>query len=503
MCGIVGIVTDEKPNSKDSTDRIMFMQQALIIDTLRGDDAAGTYGCKRGKAEIPAFAKGTGTGYGLIGSKQWQELFGKDKVADYKYIVGHNRSATQGGTGVEVAHPFQVGDITLVHNGTLTNTHTMPDSQFQAGTLNDSHTICYNLSKHDALDVLQTINGAFALVWHDARDDSLNLARNNERPLSLAKAAKMDTVYFASEGEMLYLLDARIGLGLSQIVSLNPYYWLKFTPESGIKPKVRQFEKYDASKHRRAAKTVATSQGWSNDSDTDYTPRPQMNYTGVITPLHPKMEANKRKSKPPAKSNISEKLQLDLMNYELVVEQDLDFLPQMGEEIPRVGGMSTYAVTGHIRRTKGETPGLLAIVYGVPEPIYQACCDRVWTVNALGIKKTATDQPIVVCQFRHSLASDQGTEYTNVHTHTIKAGAMPKELVRPRNTAISYRGPEGSWLRFHEWKKAVSDGCTTCGYLFSAADADDITWVDERKKPWCKKCREESFSANPESKEIN
>jgi len=52
----------------------------------------------------------------------------------------------------------------------------------------------------------KSLDGAFSLVWHDTRNNTLNFARNDERPLCLAYAHGI--VYWASEELMLrWLLD--------------------------------------------------------------------------------------------------------------------------------------------------------------------------------------------------------------------------------------------------------------------------------------------------------
>lgn len=495
MCGIVGLITDERHNAKDAADRVLFLHQALIIDTLRGDDAAGAFGCTRGVSALPAFAKGTGTGYALLQSKGWQDYFGGDKISNFKYAVGHNRAATQGGNGVEVAHPFQVEDITLVHNGTLSSTYSLPVTQHDAGTLNDSHTIAHNLAKHDTIEVLEAINGAFALVWHDARDDSLNIARNSERPLTLAKAAKHDTLYFASEGWMLYGLDERIGIGLQQIITLNPYYWLKFLPENGIKPKIRQFSKFEPSKMRKRPMitNITPPGGWTMGSHSDVPSSADIDPPSgtTIVPQHPKMEKITKKKD----SKIAEAQQLDLMNYNIDCDQEMDFRPEMGEEVsPRMGErFPTYTVTGHLRRDRQSKADILAVVYGIGEPIWQNACNRYWTIRPIGIKRTAENTPIIICSYRTSLTKDSAVEYTNTSTPTIKAGkikepALPKQ---PETKAKLYPGPHGSFLRYGEWKEAVAKGCVSCDRALSITDADTITWVNERADPWCKHCQED------------
>lgn len=96
-------------------------------------------------------------------------------------LIGHNRYATMGAKDDNNAHPFQHGDVTLVHNGTLT-TKTVHKAKGEFPT--DSESIAYALTEEGTTEeVLERLEGAYALVWHDASDNTLHFARNAERTL--------------------------------------------------------------------------------------------------------------------------------------------------------------------------------------------------------------------------------------------------------------------------------------------------------------------------------
>jgi hypothetical protein len=95
--------------------------------------------------------------------------------------------------------------VTMMHNGTLTSQNTL-DQAYKFGT--DSECIAWNLSQvepENAGDVISKIDGAFALVWYDERDQSLNFIRNNERTLYLSvdNADKCTKLMWASEPYMI------------------------------------------------------------------------------------------------------------------------------------------------------------------------------------------------------------------------------------------------------------------------------------------------------------
>lgn len=126
-------------------------------------------------------------------------------VSDQGFI-GHNRAATVGVVNNVNAHPFQHGDITLAHNGTLNNKAAL-ERKFQAPMFTtDSELVCWLIDNYDLKEVIKSLEGAFALTWHDASNDSLNMICNGERDFNVHIGATK--VHWASERKMLdWLLD--------------------------------------------------------------------------------------------------------------------------------------------------------------------------------------------------------------------------------------------------------------------------------------------------------
>lgn len=119
-------------------------------------------------------------------------------------VIGHNRYATAGAITAVNAHPFQHGDITLVHNGTLTEQWHLPDS---AAFDVDSENICHAVNELGAKAAFEKVVGAFACVWFDESDQTLNMVRNDERPLWMCTVG--ETLFYASEREMLHWILVR------------------------------------------------------------------------------------------------------------------------------------------------------------------------------------------------------------------------------------------------------------------------------------------------------
>lgn len=171
MCGIVGLISryDTFPFYVDK-----LFTNLLRMDSIRGEDSTGVFGVDQ-KGHVD-FLKGDTDGY-LFTRTQSFEKFLK-RMSSYNIVVGHNRSATIGNVTPENAHPFQKKHIILVHNGTIRNKDDL-NNKVEV----DSEAIAHALSEHDCVTALGKIDGAFALVWFDSKDKTLNLARNDERPL--------------------------------------------------------------------------------------------------------------------------------------------------------------------------------------------------------------------------------------------------------------------------------------------------------------------------------
>jgi hypothetical protein len=169
-----------------------------------------------------------------------------------------------------------IGNITLVHNGTLRQYPFFKDHQKDS----DSKIITRLLNDNpNFVEVEQEFTGAWALVWHDARDNSFNIARNGERPLALLEDEN-GVIWLASEPKMVELVLGRNETRIVEIKEVPVRVWLKFTPDNKIiktevpwvvqpkkdeKPTIKK-EKGD--EEERAKKSVFTGGSVKKFSDT-------------------------------------------------------------------------------------------------------------------------------------------------------------------------------------------------------------------------------------------
>lgn len=237
MCGIVGAFSTTARYYKSPL--VSFFRQALFADTFRGEDSTGI-AVMAPKDEQPSVYKKALAAPDFLQLKRVEMLL-DPSVGGVNWMLGHNRAATKGGVSHETAHPFQEGTITMVHNGTVVNHRELQDGQNYTV---DSEAICHSLYINGLDETVKTLNGAFTLVWHDSSDDSLNIIRNEERPLWIAVAEGSEDLLMASEGSMIQWLAGRNAIKTSKIFQPNPgqhyKYYVGQEKEWANKPTVRE-----------------------------------------------------------------------------------------------------------------------------------------------------------------------------------------------------------------------------------------------------------------------
>ena len=341
-----------------------FMRQALIIDTLRGDDSTGVF-YKRRKAEgVAGWYKSVQDGYRFVESDDYDKV--TRDLHDYWFMVGHNRAATVGAVDVNGAHPFQEGAVTLVHNGTLRSTYDLPKTQQELKVGVDSHALCHNLALVDpdavGEEVISKINGAFTLIWHDSRDGSLNIVRNDERPLHLAQSALHDTIYFTSEAAQLKWLDERICLGISDIMYPEPGVHLKFF-EGSLEPVVQEYDL-----RPKPAYSRGSGGGSAYDRAPYYGSGGYWNGVDWIEYEDEEDDFEYRYSRPKAqprqdnrvhvggrRREVPQQAQTMLLNADLVVEDRLLFSPLVKHTKAWLSGNVDYSYVVGRLETTGQT----------------------------------------------------------------------------------------------------------------------------------------------------
>lgn len=166
-----------------------------------------------------------------------------DATREGSFLVGHNRAATKGNCVWKNTHPFTEGHITLMHNGTLWD-HDNLDKTREV----DSHAICSHMSQFGAEKTLEEIDGAFALIWVDEKELTVNLARNDERPLHLIETGTS------------WIISSELGLGLWMAERAKMAVLDSFELE---KENIYTFSMEDFNTYKKIPVTYRKA-GWSN-----------------------------------------------------------------------------------------------------------------------------------------------------------------------------------------------------------------------------------------------
>lgn len=192
MCGIVGLIS-KRQNGFFYKDLDNF-RGLLVNDSQRGEDSTGAF-CVSNNGMVDAIKVAT-IPHNLFLTEEW-DTFQKKAISTGRMIIGHNRKATHGEVNSFNAHPFVVGDIVLIHNGTLNN---WKDWKYQHTV--DSQALTQLIAEKGHEEAISRVDGAFALVWYNRNTEKLYCIRNSQRPLNFVETA--DNIALASESWMAF-----------------------------------------------------------------------------------------------------------------------------------------------------------------------------------------------------------------------------------------------------------------------------------------------------------
>jgi hypothetical protein len=218
MCGIVGLISLRKTWEKSS--RTIF-EEMLLLDVIRGYNSTGVFTVAKGQVD---WRKAAVPSWDFFSLKKVPEFM--NNIPNASFVCGHNRAATRGKVVNGNAHPFQIKNITLVHNGTLWNHGNLP-GKFEV----DSEAIANSLATKGLEETTEKLGGAYSLVWHDSKDNTLNFCRNKERPMNFAYSK--DLILFGSEPGLLRWVAERNNLALDKVESTEVDKVYSFEEGSG------------------------------------------------------------------------------------------------------------------------------------------------------------------------------------------------------------------------------------------------------------------------------
>ena len=225
MCGIVGVAGNTNLKITKA------FRDLLIFDQVRGLDSTGVV------SVAPNFEvkheKRLGSPLNLWSKEAKSEIFDeKGIVKGFPVaLIGHNRAATFGEINEENAHPFVFGNTYGVHNGTL---RSYDDLAGHKQHKVDSQCLINHIDEHGIEDAWKNFHGAAAVVWWDDEEKTINLIRNEERPLWVVGTKNMSAFLWASEPWMLRVACQRNGVELNdkeaKLQEILPNHHYKFKP---------------------------------------------------------------------------------------------------------------------------------------------------------------------------------------------------------------------------------------------------------------------------------
>lgn len=531
MCGIVGFITAEAVTG--AAERRRWFTGALRAGVVRGEDGTGAFLVPH-KASIGEAADWCKIG--AMPEELLQSEIGKSKLgpsADFsamRAVIGHNRSATIGKVSTANAHPFQEGPITLVHNGTLTSTHNLPTPKASAkGADVDSHVITHNLANHSVAEVVRELDGAYVLVWHDARDQSINIIRNLQRPLHMMQLKFQNTIMLASEAEMLYWLVKRSTFTGGDIYYPTQGQHLKFLPDQGIKPVVTKLAtyKWTYSGTPYSARGAAYGREWDNNDAWDengeflpYDYEESGRRRAAAGPIHTEGPNTGKADRPAleipkvARSALNRKIPKVLtQTLEHMGLMHLDKLRMTVIAVTPVYGTKHAIVIGRLLDLP-RTP--TARIYGLTyEAIKGAVGKETWTVAPVGV--LAMDRTrAVLCRLLSRTASVKVTDplprseassptLSPPSSTDVSAGVQPGDVEWDLLTSSEkerilsaqlYKDAAGRSVTITTWRHIVGKGCCYCAEVPNAAEAEWCGWDTVTGEVICAKCMDDLHASS-------
>lgn len=193
MCGIVGVIGDIDYRAKKA------FKDMLHMDILRGAHSIGI-------ASANLIGDFNYHKRAMLPSDFFELKLTGEVINDNTNtcLIGHNRYATVGKVNNNTAHPFECGDLLGFHNGTLKSRANLLDySDYAVDSENLYHNMD-NLGLQDTFDKMsKSVSNAWSLVWLDKAKQTLNLLRNEDRPMCYCFSEDGKTMFFASEWWML------------------------------------------------------------------------------------------------------------------------------------------------------------------------------------------------------------------------------------------------------------------------------------------------------------
>ena len=206
MCGLSGVLSNRLNGSEEG-----LFRDLLNISSLRGFQGSGVMVHSKPAILYPPKRPGVVRvirSRFVSGALAYSDELDEALKGDNTAIIGHARWPTKGGTEDKSIHPHRHGHIIGVHNGTL---YKVAGQDLKDGE-NDSSQFFKAVSEVGITEAIKDTRGAYAFVWIDEREQTLNFLRNYQRTLFFKNVGynkHIQTLYWASEQSMLDFIFER------------------------------------------------------------------------------------------------------------------------------------------------------------------------------------------------------------------------------------------------------------------------------------------------------
>lgn len=225
MCGHVGVAGDLNAWT------MKVFKDLLYFDAVRGMHGTGIATIPWGKTAR------TVDNITVIKSAEPSASFLKNSAVlsllrstSHSVVIGHNRHATQGSHVYHNTHPFITDNGVGAHNGTvqghnLKNLESVDEDFTEFGT--DSEALLNTVGRIGPKKTFANLRGgnvgAWALVWYDTNNNTINFCRNSERPLYYILSKNREQLVWASEAYMLKAAISRNDLSAFDLANVKSF----------------------------------------------------------------------------------------------------------------------------------------------------------------------------------------------------------------------------------------------------------------------------------------
>lgn len=449
MCGLVGVAS----KNTISVNEQKAFELLLYVDTVRGKDSTGVAAVRDFKTKKVQILKRAVPGPYFLANPSWRSFV---RPAS-RLLLGHNRASTKGKTNDANAHPFRHKHITLAHNGTLTEHHKLPgDETFEV----DSEAVAYAMATHDdTVELLEQLDGAFALTWYDQRKNTLNFARNEKRPLAFAVTDNSTLIYWASEIDMLrWVLTRCFPNKKIEYFALNSGNWLEFDLN-----KVN-FSNHEGTVFKPLKKdTIHASYPYSKNCT------PKYHWDDGYYKKHTHFKQEKKQLKALG-YEVGNKVYLEITDYKTFQGGYGTVTAVSIEE----GDQGPIFTAYGIRPELGNAEFVSALVKGMAS-------------NGKDGKPTIQVQSLTTFDLDEVYPSEVIGESDYIEDEDVIDRTTDNVLALPNMV----KGPANMYIPRKEFYDLTDSGCINCGATLYVNHAEDIIWVNEGRDPLCPDCSKE------------